>query len=134
MAITIFPLPSARVAVAAATVLLVVGAAWAADQDSCDLPERVAAPAAGSWKGSYRLTFDLVRAPITIRMKWEGDLAFDLDRYEPPKTPPAAPPANPLRTPLGAKVSSSRSTTGPTTSVSPEEFAKAMDRLNGILP
>jgi len=107
-----------------------MGRGW----DQCELPEREAVPAAGHWKGIYRVGYDLVSPMITLHMKTEGTLEFDLARHEEPPEPPPAPPSNPLRTPLGSKGAGAGATgTGPG-SVSKEDFAKAWDRLNGNLP
>ena len=70
------------------------------DWAQCDVPERRSIPAAGHWKGSYRLVIEMRHPPIVMHIKTEGSLEFDLARYEAPETVHYPPLSGPLRKPL----------------------------------
>lgn len=71
--------------------------------DQCELPERISTPAAGHWKGFYRLVVEVKHPPIIMHMKTEGSLEFDLARYEAPETVHYPSPSSLLRKPLRPK-------------------------------
>jgi hypothetical protein len=73
--------------------------------DQCELPERMSTPAAGHWKGFYRLVIEMKHPPIIMHIKTEGSLEFDLGRYEAlPDVPHPSPRPNLPRTPLGRRL------------------------------
>lgn len=70
--------------------------------------DELKSPAAGHYKGTFRLVYDLIlpNVPSTIHTTatWAGDLDFELGRHElddnpPPAPPPPPPRRNPLRPP-----------------------------------
>ena len=73
------------------------------DWAQCDVPERRSIPAAGHWKGSYRLVIEMRHPPIVMHIKTEGSLEFDLARYEAPETVHYPPLSDPQRKPLRPK-------------------------------
>jgi hypothetical protein len=73
------------------------------DWDQCEVPQRISTPAAGHWKGFYRLVIEIKQAPVIMHIKTEGSLEFELGRYEAlPDVPHPSPPHYLLRTPLKA--------------------------------